>query len=385
MAAAIDVLGAILAGAAAEPALSRWSRASRFAGAKDRAAIRDHVFDALRRLRSAAWLGGEGEAAPAAMDPRAVLAGLLMQDGIDPDTIFTGEGHAPAPFARPGPTEDMPPAVRLDMPDWLLPRFGDSLGEKRDPVLALLRSRAPIFLRANLRRISRADLVAELARAGIESCPGPLSGTALQVASGTRGLAATDAFAGGLFELQDAGSQALVDRLPLADGMRLLDLCAGGGGKSLAAAARVDAEIVAHDIDPKRMNDIPVRARRAGARIALAANPEKHGPFDGVIVDAPCSGSGSWRRAPEAKWRLTPQRLAELRETQAEVLRRACDLVRPGGWIAYMTCSLLREENAAIADGELVRRPEFRLRDRWDCTPLDGGDGFHLSLLEHMG
>ncbi|MCK0166353.1 RsmB/NOP family class I SAM-dependent RNA methyltransferase [Jannaschia sp. S6380] len=380
--AAIELLGRILAGAPVERELTAWARNSRYAGSKDRAAVRDHVFDALRRLRSSGWCAGQGAIDPMAMDPRAILAGLLANRGEDPATLFTGQGHAPRPFALPPPPGPPPTGVRLDMPDWLLARFDAALGANRDSVLALLRDRAPIFVRTNIRRISPAELTRILAAEGIVATPGPLSDSALEIAPGTRGLAATQAFRDGLFEMQDAGSQALVDRLPAMPGSKVLDLCAGGGGKALAYAARGDARIFAHDADPARMRDIPVRADRAGHTIALTEDPEACGPFDGVIADVPCSGSGSWRRAPEAKWRLTPARLSEFCRIQPEILKRARTLVRPGGWVAYMTCSLLKEENADIVDAELAAGSGLRLRDRWSCTPLDGADGFHLSLLE---
>ena len=380
--AAIDVLEHVLAGDAAERALTVWARGSRYAGSGDRAAVRDHVFDALRRLRSAAWAGGAGDVPIARMPPRAVMAGVLAGQGVDPATLFTGQGHAPEPLQQmPEPGDDMPYGVRHDMPDWLLPALRESLGSDVDAVLLALRDRAPVTLRVNLARITREGLIARLAEAGIGAKALALSPAALVVTTRTRGLTATDAFAEGLFEMQDAGSQALVDRLPLLPGARVLDLCAGGGGKTLAMAARGAGPLFAHDADPGRMRDLPGRAARAGVQVDLLARPEDAGPFDGVVADVPCSGSGSWRRAPEAKWRLTGERLAELRATQTAILDRAVSLVRPGGWIAYMTCSLLADENEVQADACLSRHPGLSLLDRWSCTPVSDADGFHLSLL----
>jgi 16S rRNA (cytosine967-C5)-methyltransferase len=169
--------------------------------------------------------------------------------------------------------------------------------------------------------------------------------------------------------------------MPDPEGLRVLDLCAGGGGKTLALAARGSARLWAHDAAPARMRDLPARAARAGAQVTLTERPEAEAPFDLVLADVPCSGSGSWRRAPEAKWRLTADRLAALQTEQDAILDRAVALTRPGGRVAYMTCSLLDAENARRADAAAARHG-LTLEARWSCTPLDGGaDGFHLSLL----
>jgi 16S rRNA (cytosine967-C5)-methyltransferase len=283
------------------------------------------------------------------------------------------------------PLDEAPEPVRLDLPDWLLPRLRAALGPDAEPVALALRERAPTCLRANLLRTDRDGLLRRLAGEGVAAAPHPLSPTAATVEGATGALTRGRAFADGLFELQDAGSQALVDRLP-AGGGRVLDLCAGGGGKALALAARdPGAEIWAHDAEPGRMRDLPARAGRAGATIGLTAAPEERAPYDGVVCDVPCSGSGAWRRAPEAKWRIDRARLAELEGIQAGILARAAALVRPGGWIAYMTCSLLDEENGAVVDEALAHH---RLDEvlRWRCGPLDAGaDGFYLALLRRGG
>ena len=378
--AAIEVLDRVLAGAPAERELTGWARRGRYAGAKDRAAVRDHVFDALRRLRSAAWTGGLGAARPEEMDARAVVAGLLAGRGTDLQPLFDGAVHSPAPIVLPD-VGTPPRAVALDIPDWLLPRFEASLGDRTDEVLSVMRDRAPVDLRVNLAQTDQAAVQAALAEMGVSATSLPEAPTALRIEIAPRGLTRCPAFAKGLFDLQDAGSQMLVDRLPLSPGERILDLCAGGGGKTLAMAGRGAAHLFAHDAAPERMRDLPARAARAGAEVALLETPEDHAPFDGIVADVPCSGSGSWRRAPEAKWRLTPDRLVALTAIQSDILKRAVRLVRPGGWVAYMTCSLLDEENAATADAILAARDDLRLERRWSTGPDAGTDGFHLSLL----
>jgi 16S rRNA (cytosine967-C5)-methyltransferase len=171
----------------------------------------------------------------------------------------------------------------------------------------------------------------------------------------------------------------VIAALPEMDGLRVLDYCAGGGGKALALAAR-GARVTAHDINPARMQDIRPRAARAGVQIATTDQPS--GQFDLVLIDVPCSGSGSWRRAPQGKWLLDPAGLAQLQRVQAEILDRATQFVGPNGWLAYATCSLLDVENDEQVTSFLSRNQKFEQVHRLRLTPLDGADGFFLSLLK---
>lgn len=375
-AAAIEILDRFLAGEPAEKALTTWARASRFAGSKDRAAVRDIVFDAIRCLRSFAALGG-------AMTGRGLVLGALRSRGADPGDVFTGEGHAPPPLSPAEVSAGRVPegAEALDCPDWLETPLRDSLGGDFASVMQALRSRAAVHLRVNLRKATREDAAARLAREGISTALHPLSPTALEVTEGARLVQGSAAFAEGWVELQDASSQAVADLLPLRDRMKVLDFCAGGGGKSLAMAGRVDADFFAHDAAPHRMRDLPARAERAGVQIACLADPSTAAPYDLVLCDAPCSGSGAWRRSPEGKWRLTPERLDQLIAVQASVLDTASGLVVPGGWLAYATCSLLTAENGKQVDAFLARKPGWRCATARSLTPLDGGDGFFIALL----
>ena len=313
--AAIEILDTVLAGHPAEQTLTNWARGHRFAGSKDRAAIRDHVFDCLRCKRSFAHLGGRD-------DGRGLVLGLLRDTGADPTAIFTGEGYAPAPLTAadtPDPAP-MPRGVALDCPDWLLPELEHSLGAITDDVLRAMRHRAPVFLRVNQARMTMAHAVDSLAQDGIETRPCRLADTALRVTANARRVRQSRAFREGTVELQDAASQAVIGALPDLARARVLDYCAGGGGKALAMAAR-GADVTAHDADPSRMRDIPDRARRAGARIDIRNRPT--GWFDLVLADAPCSGSGAWRRAPHGKWALMPDRLTQLSDLQDDIIRHA--------------------------------------------------------------
>lgn len=384
LAAAIDILDAILAGEPAERALTRWARASRFAGSKDRAAIRDIVFDALRRRRLLGWRGG-GDSG------RALVLAMLAEEGADPDAFFTGEGHAPDPLrpderaALARDPDSAPRAVRLDIPDFLEAELARDLGADFEPVMTAMQSRAPVDLRANLIRADRVRAAAALAAEGIRTEPHPLAATALRVTEGARRLARSRAYREGLVELQDVSSQVVAAEAGAGPGMTVLDFCAGGGGKSLALAAAMGGRgrIFCHDANPGRMRDLPHRARRAGIAVAIVP-PEaldQVPPCDLVFVDAPCSGTGAWRRNPEAKWRLSPDDLDRLAALQDAILDRAAGHLRPGGRLVYATCSLLSRENEARIASFLVRHPGWIPEGSRRLGPLEGGDGFFVARL----
>lgn len=372
--AAIEILDRILAGTPVEQALTGWARAARYAGAKDRAAIRDLVFDAQRCQRSFAHLGG-------ALSGRGLILGGVRAQSIDPKTVFTGAGYAPPPLS-PKESSFTPPPMRdpvaLDCPDWLMPCLRASLGPDLAPVLQALRQRAPVFVRVNSGRTTRDAAIDALKAEQITAQPHPLAPTALEITENARALHRTQVYLEGLIELQDAASQAVIAALPPLKGLHALDYCAGGGGKALALAAR-GARVTAHDASPARMKDLPERAARAQVSITRTETPE--GMFDLVLTDVPCSGSGSWRRAPAGKWALTQAKLDELLQVQNQILDHAAGHVRPGGWLAYVTCSVLTDENQARISAFLARNPAFELHSEHRFTPLQGGDGFFLALL----
>jgi 16S rRNA (cytosine967-C5)-methyltransferase len=255
----------------------------------------------------------------------------------------------------------------------------DSLGADAAAVMDALQARAPVFLRVNPLRGTVDTATAMLAADGIAASPFPDVENALEVSANARKIQNSPAYLTGLVELQDAASQAVVAALPLRPGMAVLDYCAGGGGKTLALAARLGDRLDAHDGHPPRMRDLPGRALRAGADVRIVAQPR--GPYDLVLVDAPCSGSGSWRRDPQGKWALTPARLAEVITLQAQILDKAVGLVGPRGMLAYATCSLLRTENQDQITAFLARHSRWREAAFQVWTPLRGGDGFFLSML----
>lgn len=381
VAAAAQILDRILDGAPAEQALTAWARSSRFAGSKDRAAVRDHVFDGLRAKRSLAARAG-------AMTGRGLMIGLALRDGLGLDALFDGTGHAPGALtdderAKIALVPEMTVAQAHDLPDWLWPAWSDSLGDQAEAAALAQQARADVFLRVNRRRGTITDAIAALATDDIASAPHPTVASCLRVTGNARRIKQARAYLDGLVELQDAASQWAVAAVPVPQGARVLDYCAGGGGKALALADQYDAAVVAHDIAPARMADLPARAARAGVDIALRMTDAlaQAGPYDVVFCDAPCSGSGTWRRAPDAKWRLTQADLDRLTTTQNAVISAAATLTAPQGLLVYATCSVLRAENDALVAGFLDRAPDWQIVFAEQRLPDADGDGFFLCGL----
>lgn len=377
VAAAIDVLDQVVAGSPAEKTLTTWARKNRYAGSKDRAAVRDLVFDALRQRRSSAYLGGSDSG-------RGLMIGQIRLKGLDPAETFSGKGYGPSPLSEQEASHSATMAaasdpIRLDCPDWLWSHFQSDLSGDAQAIFTELRERAPVFVRSNQAKGSREEALRSLSQDEIIGQPHALSDTAIEVTQNARRIRHSVAYQSGLVELQDAASQAVVDLFcQTVPNGEVLDFCAGGGGKSLAMAAK-GLRVLAHDSDPGRMADIPERARRAGVSIKTTQTPT--GLFDAVLCDAPCSGCGAWRRQPEAKWRLTPEALDALNATQDQILDDAKRFVREGGFLAYATCSMLSRENDARIDYFLSQTKGWTLHQRRQLTPLEGGDGFFIAIL----
>jgi 16S rRNA (cytosine967-C5)-methyltransferase len=404
----------------AADALKDWGLARRYAGSKDRAAVASLVYDALRRKSSAAWIMGEGTA-------RATLLGMLrLQRGLAVEGIAalcSGERHAPEPLSdeerrrlEAASLDGAPPHVAGDCPEWATPRLLQSLGPEAVEELAALARRAPIDLRVNGLKGERRAVQDELAELGVVETPHSPVGLRLWPAEDGRGpaLQAEPAFLKGAFEVQDEGSQLAALLSGAAPGEQVVDLCAGGGGKTLALAATMKnrGQLYATDSDPRRLAPIHERLKRAGVRNVQVRTPrgradavaDLDGTADLVLVDAPCTGSGTWRRNPDAKWRLRPGSLEVRRREQDAVLARAARLVKPGGRIAYVTCSVLEEENDAAVEAFLAEGQGFAVepaeavlaqsafpglagavlmtRQGLQMTPRrTGTDGFYVSLL----
>ncbi len=379
--AAIEILDLVIAaaragGAPADRIVADWFRARRFAGSSDRRAVRELAYAAIRAC---------GEVPPSG---RAAM--LLLVAG-DPAmaVLFDGSNHGPAPI-EPGE----PVAPGGIAPGWLEESLRAS-GISGDAATALL-GRAPLDVRINRLRAG----ALELPEPGLKTC----APHGLRFPSGTQ-VEQWTAFKSGAIEVQDSGSQLACEAVLARPGETVIDLCAGAGGKSLALAAAMDnrGSILACDTDRRRLSQLPLRAERAGALIIntllldpgreLAALEDWQGRADAVLVDAPCSGTGTWRRNPEARWRLTPAALDRLTDLQARLLDLAAALVRPGGRLIYVTCSLLDSEGAGQVGAFLDRTPG------WSATPpdlpagtprgpglrltpgQDGTDGFFIARL----
>ena len=394
--AAIEVLEDLIARRRPAPdALKDWGLARRFAGSKDRAAVASLVYDALRRRASSAHAMGEET-------PRALVLGMLRrQRGLGPGEIaalFNGENHAPAPLSEVEAERlaafdlsDAPEWVRADVPEWLWPSFERAFGDAATIEGEALAGRAPVDIRANRLKTDRARLKGALAHFDPE--PGAWSPDALRFLAGPDGrgpsLQTEPAFFNGDFEIQDEGSQLAALLTGACADQTVIDLCAGAGGKTLALAALMEnrGRLLATDLDSRRLAPLHDRLTRSGATIGEVRVPRGRGDdaladmaakADLVVVDAPCTGSGTWRRNPDAKWRVRPGALAERIKDQATVLDRAAALVRPGGRIAYITCSMLPEENDEAVTAFLGRHAGYRALPTADLLSVKGVD---LGLL----
>ena len=366
-------------GAPADRILAEWFRNNRFAGSKDRRAIRELVFAAIRAC------------GPMPVSGRSAMLRLGEVDENIP-ALFDGSNYGPAAI-RDGESA----AAGGVAPEWLEQRLAasDVTGQETEALL----ERAPLDLRVNTLKADRATL----------ELPEPASTTAapngLRVEPGTP-VEQWPAFRDGAIEVQDTGSQLACMAVTAQPGETVIDLCAGGGGKTLALAAAMDnlGRLIASDTDRNRLSRLAPRAERAGATNiqTILLNPAQEldaladftGQADAVLIDAPCSGTGTWRRNPEARWRLDEKELARLTEIQTYLLDLAVKLVRPGGRIVYVTCSLLDEEGAGQFDAFLTRHPQFRPkvlvlplgRPRGKGIRLspfhDGTDGFFIACAE---
>jgi 16S rRNA (cytosine967-C5)-methyltransferase len=396
-------------------ALKSWGEAARYAGAKDRAWVSGLVLDVLRRRRSLGWRMGDDSVRAAA------LGALGFSWGWPLDRIAEAaaeEPHGPGPLSNaerqaletPRGLEGAPPAVRGDYPDWMDASLERAFGGTRAEEGAALAERAPVDLRVNTLKTDPVRALKALA-AFAPSAP-DLHANALRIGapdpSAREGaVEAIPQFSKGWFEVQDLGSQLAAGAAGDIKGRQVLDLCAGGGGKTLAMAAAManTGQIYAYDSDARRLTDTVRRGERAGVRnlqvrTPINAEPLKdlEGRMDLVFIDAPCTGTGSWRRHPDTKWRLTPEALARRQQDQDQVLEDGTRYLKRGGRIVYVTCSVLPEEDEDRVAAFLARRSDFQRRPAsadpalapfltsegdLRLTPRTSAtDGFYVAVLE---
>jgi len=383
IASAILIIDSIIAGDPAEKVLTNWARKSRFAGSSDRSAVRDIVYDCLRSLNSFGTLGGNKTG-------RGVIIGYLLFSNKEPNLFFNGIGYGPSELT---PSElshidltqnESSPLEALDFPDCLLDELKDSLGESFYSVNNTLKQRAPFYIRVNLSKATLDEVQLILRDEGIETDLDDACVTALKVLSNPRKVKQSDAYKTGLLDIQDLNSQISCRTIPLENGWKLLDFCAGGGGKSLALSDRFSGTIDAYDKDFLRMKDIPVRSDRAGVTINLLSNDDIRtvSSYDLVICDVPCTGSGAWRRNPDAKWTLTTDNYEALKKTQQEILDDASKLVSGNGVLVYMTCSFLKAENSDQVEAFLLRNSDWEVVFQESFPLSNSGDGFFVTHLK---
>jgi 16S rRNA (cytosine967-C5)-methyltransferase len=359
----------------ASEALKDWGLAHRFAGSGDRATIASLVYDALRRRASSSWRLGEDT-------PRAhvlgALSGLRGLDFAEIAALFSGEKHGPEPLTEAERVrlvevglEGAPEWVRGDYPEWLAPAFAESFGADAAAAGAALASRAPVDLRVNVLKSSLDKVLAALAHLNPEPTPFSPVGVRVAVKPDGRGppLSAEAAYVKGQVEVQDEASQLAALVSGAGPGQQVLDLCAGAGGKTLALAGMLanKGQIYATDEDGRRLAPLYARLERSGARNVQVRSPrgsadpvaDLAGRCDLVFVDAPCTGSGAWRRSPDAKWRIRPGALEERVKDQVEILEQAKKYVKRGGRLFYVTCSVLKPENEDRVSAFLEAQPDF--------------------------
>ncbi len=423
--AAIEVLTEILErGRAASVALADWGKAHRFAGSGDRAWIGNLVFDSLRRKQSLSYVMRSETARAIAL---AALRNEWNMSAQDIAALCSGEGFCPArltPSEESGlATSDLsgaPPWIQGDYPEWLHPSFSEVFGDRAVAEGQALAARAPVDLRVNTLKATREKILKAFARHDAAASPYSPVGVRLPPREGGAripNVEADPAHGRGLFEVQDEGSQIAALLAGAGPRMQVADICAGAGGKTLAMAAQMQntGQIYAYDSDAVRFRPIFERMKRAGARNVQTLPPGEEtaldaleGRMDLVLINSPCTGTGVWRRRPDAKWRLTSTQLAERTATQRALLVRAARLLKPQGTLAYITCSVLPDENDKQIKAFLEHNSSFSIIDAGQrttkvlsrsiidsanhntlgllLTPAQHGtDGFYIALLLKNG
>src|SRR5689334_5419562 len=423
LSAAIEVIDTIEAQRSpAANALKEWGTAHRFAGSGDRAAIAGLVWDVLRRRASSAWIM-ESDTARA-----RVLGMLKVERGMDADAIAAlcdGGRFAPQPLTdteqsalASRTTDDAPPPIAGDYPEWLDAHLAQMFGDDRAAEATAMAGRAPLDLRVNTLKAKREKVLRSLAHLNAKETPWSPNGLRIELGADARnpGIQSEEDFIKGGIEVQDEGSQLAALFTAAKPGEQVIDLCAGAGGKTLALAALMQGKgrLIATDTDKRQLAPIYERLSRAGVHNADVRTPKgESDPLadirasaDLVLIDAPCTGTGTWRRNPDAKWRMRPGALEVRLREQVRVLDRAAALVKPGGRIAYITCSVLPPENGDQVRSFVARHPEFSIvppeqtasllwdkaeefakaalesPEGWLMTPRrTGTDGFFVSVL----
>ena len=406
VAATIELLDEIV-GRSSRPAdlvANAFFRARRYIGGGDRRAVSERVWGILRRWGQLSWWLDRTRH-PARSGRAIVEADLMLIEGLklaEVDAMFDGGRYRPAPLddaerralrqmeGHSLPHPEQPDWVRLNVQEWVAPHLKEAYGEAWGREIAALETPPPVDLRVNRLKATVEEAQKELAREGVETEPMRYARDGLRLKR-RLSIVTSNAFQGGLVEIQDEGSQLVAAMVDAQPGMQIADYCAGAGGKTLAIAAGMNnkGRVVAMDVYESRLDRSAQRLRRAGAhnveRRSIADNAKwlkRHREtFDRVLVDAPCTGTGTWRRNPDGRWTLSPQDLAELVPKQAAILDAAARLVKPGGGLVYATCSVLPAEDERQIEAFVARHPEFSVVPVADIgLPPETASGPYLRL-----
>ncbi len=399
--------------------VNSYFRKRRYAGSKDRRAITSHMYNILRHLARLDW---SIEKAGLQVSSRLrLITSIWLDENIEIEAIFTGQAHSPPEldkieqrFVAQGISlekTEIPFEIASEIPSWIAPDLMVSLGNRATSEFKALNQMAPVDLRTNTLKTNRDALMQALKAEGLTTVLTQYSPMGLRLDL-PAGLQNTESFKNGDFEIQDEGSQLACLLCDVQPGMAVADVCAGAGGKSLAFAAIMKGQglIDACDISSERLSRMGIRLTRSGTEIVRSHVVDKDGEdwfvqhqsgYDRVLVDAPCSGSGTWRRDPASKWRLTPENLESYKLQQANILSQAAVLVKSGGRLIFVTCSLLAQEGEDQIHYFLARTPGFQIMDTkkiWSkvsILPFPGPgpflrlspaktstDGFFIAVLE---
>ena len=364
--------------------LRKWAIKHRFAGSSDRRKIKDIIFDIIRQKKSCEHVGG-------GFSGRNLLIGYLKLKGTELSSVFDNSKFGPEELTIKEQNinvdfSNLSNIYELDFPSWLIPILRRSLLNEFSNVVKTLRNRSHIQLRVNLKKISRLNAMKKLQKNNIECEINELCSTALNVLNGAQHILTSPCFENGFVELQDAGSQLVSELIEINYNDKVLDMCAGAGGKSLAIScgAEMDATYYAWDINFDRMKDIDARSKRAGVKIEKVIKLSSKSFYNKIIIDAPCSGSGSWRRDPEGKWRLDEDILDDYVKTQKELILKGLKLLAPRGQILYITCSILDIENDKLIDDLISSVLSLKLVRSISLVPSSKSDGFYGAVLEKV-
>ena len=389
---AISILDNFLVGKNLNSVLSRWAKNNRYAGSSDRESIRNIVFDILRVKKTFTFIL-EKEKQP--LNGRALVFLYSVFYSLPLNDIFTGQKYGPEKlniYEREFSGMAMEKNGRGfeivdNIPDFLLDEFKRSLGSKFNNVMRLLERRAPVSIRVNALKSDTSSVLKLLSLEGVEVKKSKEVKYGIDIIGNPRRLKQIKAFKDGYFEVQDLHSQKIIEDLPINEHTKILDYCAGAGGKilSIASLLKGKGKFFIHDLDKKKLIEADLRAERAGVKLKRLTNEnfQKHySTFDYILADVPCSGSGAWRRNPQQKWRITPASMREILKGQILILNDVKDLIKKNGFLFYITCSLLKMENEEVIDRFLIENQNFHLFNKRNMIIDKNGDGFFCAMIQ---